>query len=587
MTVGVKMSQTGKVSKRKWVLWGAALVLLLVLASAFTAWHYRYDLLERKVRQVFAQNGFDVELNISSADTHKMRVESIELSSGGKQVFTASRVELEYDYKNALKGEFERVVIERPIVNITLDKPGNIINDWFTKSSGGNGFVFPARGVNIEEAVINWHAPFGHGKTTASIDATSATHWNFIYQSPGTVLSKDGVSLTLDLNGGAVQELQGEVTSFGSIISKTLTAPNLQMGHMKTDYHFDFSRRKSGEINASGWLNFDGVGLETEKYSAKTAILKLDIESTFDPKTNGFENMSSHWKLQSDDVALKNPAYRQQMARRLISYNALQQAPIAQHFAGILPKKLSSLLAGFSARGEGNFFANKDGYKVSIKDNFTLKNQSQSIKITSNVPDAWMYKAQEKAVIIDVNVDWNGANAVRVLGLKAQGVSSNGLRLDAVNSLQAQLQSRENWHMQMDGQALRLAPFDIDLSYAQNNGERDIRVSGALDYDGIVPGGVVKGLQASGVLTTHIEQSSAREFRLGFAPKKTVHMDGFISTSGWQANDIAFTLPATKSLISTTGTGRKMLADLQNLQAQIISPAQDRHSEYYSAKCAG
>lgn len=579
MTVGVKMSQTGKVSKRKWVLWGAVLVLLLVLAGAFMAWHYRYNLLERKVRQIFDQNGFDIELEITSADAHRMNVENIELLSGGKPVFTASHVELEYDYKHALKGEFERVVIEHPTMNITLDESGNISNDWFPKKSGGNDFVFPAKGLNIEDAVINWHAPFGHGKTTVSLDAKSATHWNLIYQSPGTVLSKDEVSLTLDLNGGAEQERQDKVTSFGSIISKALTAPNLQMGHMKTDYHFDFSRKKSGEIGASGWLNFGGVGLETEKYSAKTAILKLDIESTFDPKTNGFKTLLSHWKLQSEDVSVKNPAYRQQIAKRLTSYNALQKAPIAKHFSGILPKKLSGLLASFSARGGGDFFVNKDGYRISFTDGITLKSQGQSIEITSNAPNALLYKAQENTLSVDVNVDWSGANAVRISGLKAQGVSSNGFRLNTVNSLQVQLQSKESWRMQKQGHALRLAPFDIDLNYTQNNGESDIWVSGVLDYDGIVPGGVVKGLRAGGVLTAHTNADAAREFKLGFAPQNTVHMDSFISTSGWQAKDIAFTLPMTKTLIYATGTGREMLADLQSLQAQIISPAQDRHMD--------
>ena len=249
--------------------------------GAFTAWHYRYNLLERKVRQVFAQNGFDVELEISSADTHKMIVENIELSSGGKRVLMASRLELEYNYKHALKGEFERVVIERPTVNITLDKSGNIINDWFSKNSSGSGFVFPVKGLSIEDAVINWHAPFGHGKTTASMDANSATHWNLIYESPDTVLFKDGISLTLDLNGGAEQERQGKVTSFGSIISKTLATPNLLMGHMKTDYRFDFNRKKSGEINASGWLNFGGGGFGDGKIYCENDRLETGYRNKF------------------------------------------------------------------------------------------------------------------------------------------------------------------------------------------------------------------------------------------------------------------------------------------------------------------
>ena len=309
----------------------------------------------------------------------------------------------------------------------------------------------------------------------------------------------------------------------------------------------------------------------------KTIALKLDIETNFDPKTNGFENLSSHWKLQSGDVAVKNPAYRQQIARRLTSYDALQKAPIAQHFAGILPKKLSSLLSGFSARGEGEFFTNKDGHRIGFTDDFTLKNQDQSIEITSNTPNAWTYEVQKNAVRIDANIDWSGANAVLISSLKAQGASSNGLRLDAVNLLKARLRSKENWRMQKEGHALRLAAFDVDLSYVQNNGESDIWVSGELDYDGIVPGGVVKGLQADGVLTAHIGQGAADEFKLGFAPVNTVHMDSFISTSGWKAKDIMFTLPATKNLIHTTGMGREMLADLQSLQAKIISPAQDRH----------
>ncbi len=583
MTAQMKMSHTGKVSKRHPVFWGVAVLILVVLVGGYYTWHNRYHLLEHKVRQVFAKNGFQVELNIISADGNNMVAKNIHLSSGSVSVLDMPRLELEYDIANALKGEFERVVMVRPHIRLTLDETGKVINDWLPTGSRNSRLVFPHKGVEIEEALLDWQAPFGQGKTLVSVEAKSAVSWALIYDSPETVIKKDGLTLLLDVKGGAEQIQKDKVEAFGTVNATAMETPALAADSMQADYRLNFEKLSADKILTQGWMNVQGEGTQVGETVVDKFTLKLDLDTEFDPKLGVFETYSSQWKLQAEAVSLFDKVNRKKFAERLTSYQALRNTPIAEQFAALLPRKLENLLTEFSLQGEGHITINKDGYKLDLTDVLTLKNKSQQVDIFANENEVVQYEKLANLLKFDVDVDWGGSHPIGISNLKMQASSVNGMGIETVKNVNAQLSTQVGWRVKTGSGISKLSPFSIGLDYLQGEGRQKILLSGAIEYTGAVPGGIVRDLRAEGVVTTRISGTRNENFRLGFAPKTDIYIGTFTNLSGWQAKDVIFAMPVTENLIRTGRQGREMSVNLQNVDTQIVSPTQDRHMDIHAA----
>ena len=586
----IKKSQVVRKNGQPIFLLGLAVILLALSGLATLLWLYRYDLLEYKFRQILAKNGLDSHIEIISADKHKAVLKAVHVSKNGKQILAIERIELGYNFKQVLKGEFTQAILSKPVVNLRLDETGNILDDWIAKPTGDVGFVFPNNGIVIEDAQINWQAPFGGGRIHMSGEAKSASDWDFVYDAPNMHIQKDGADYRFDMKGGIVQNMNDAVTSFGEIKASSLNFGGLETSAAKIDFNLNFEQISSENILINGWAHWVGDEVETIQYKAKKTKLKLDINTVYQRATSqrpvgAFGQFSADWDLSLTDVIMKYQAERRRRARVLTAYDSMSKAPIAMHFADVLPRKLEDLFGSFSAQGQGGIAVDQDGYKLHLKDTFMVTGKHQAVKITSKADEAIVHNKQEKTLQLSADLDWGGANHVHVKNLNVQAESLNGYSVQSVQSLIARLQTNDDWRRQVDGHNLRLSPLDLRLKYTHHSGVQDVRMSGAIDYDGLVPSGVVMGLRTQGIVKVHTATrlGKQRSFKLGFHPKGRVHIQSLTNISGWQARNLSFDIVGADELIRTgeTGeTGRELISRLNNVKAQIISPDKLRHLEF-------
>lgn len=558
------------------------MVAIAIIAALL--WHNRYSLLEQQVRQKFADMGIEAELDIVALDQHSAVVRDISFASNGTPILSISEAELSYELKQALNGQFQRIIIHRPAANLNLDAQGNIIDDWVSLLTSRNGeqnsVSLPSQGILIEDGQISWQAPFAHGTAEVSAEIQSLQSWNFNIDARDVVLTQNDVSLKLDIQGVAEQVSADVFTAIGTVSTTGVDTPALRTKAAKLDFSLSFAEAPAQKIDVAGWVHMAAAQLSSDAYTAESIKLNLDIKAGFDTAALQFDPSTFHWVLQGDDVAMRNADQRRTQAQTLTGYQAMSAAPIAQHFADGLSQKLDQLLAGFSVRGEGDFISMEDGYKIQLSDTFTAGNARQALHVSAPQKDIVHYSARTGILALSADLSWTGARPIDVYGLEIQGRSDNGIRFAEMRNLKGKIVSQAPWHLQKDGQSFRLAPFSFLLDYRQADGVRDVALTGAIDYDGLVPGGAVQGLRAGGILNMHMREDG---FRIGIVPKGNIRMNMFTSGSGWLAKDVVFALEPSQTLMTegqrvTEGQrGRALRMNLNHVRTHLIDPAGDRH----------
>ncbi|MBL4869619.1 MAG: YdbH domain-containing protein [Robiginitomaculum sp.] len=558
----------------------AALLGLFTLFGLI--WVFRYDLIEYKLKRALAKNGLTTEMQILSMNATKAVLGAVHISKNGQAVLSVDRLELEYEVEHALKGRFDKISLHRLVTHITLDGAGNVMNDWWPRSSRGGQFEFPKNGVSVEDAQINWHSPIGDGLLGVSGTVNSPTNWSFVYEAADVQIQKDGLSVNFDISGGAVQKLENKVTVFGTVEARSVAAPTLKSEFMNVDFKLNLAKETSEPTIINGWINIAGDTVDTAKYLASRTELKLDIDTVYHNHNRQFGQFTADWDLKFVDVVMKEQAERQRLARVLTSYNAMSKTPIAMYFADILPRKLENLFEKFSVKGRGNVRASQDGYEIHLKDNFLVTGLDQIVTISSKAENAILYTKPDHNIMADLDIDWSGANGMQIKNFKAQAESLNGVSLEYLRSLSAHIQMTEQWRRQIDGQNFRLSPIDAWLQYRHHGNVRDITLQGAMDYDGLVPSGRVLGLQTQGIVTIHSVNTptSQQNTHMGFQPQGDIFIKNLTNISGWKAKDLTFGMTESSRLINFDADGRSLFAQLNNVSAQIISPDDQRRLKF-------
>lgn len=577
MSQAGKIAAPGKVKRRR--IWFAVISVILVGIGVLAAilWYNRYSILEDQFRKRLEHIGVNAELEIVKIGSETALIRNVRVSASGEEIFDITEVELHYVFKQALKGQFEKIILRDPTANIALGADGQWIGDWLPQTSGqtsASTLPFPVQGVVIDDGVLNWHAPFGHGKANINADITTLSQWNLSLDAPNTVLTSDDVVLKLDIHSDVQQTDAQNAIATGAIRTRNMDTPQLRADSASIDFNFSFARRGETDAGVKGWLYLEGLGLDMDGYAAQSIKLKLDIDTLYNMESHGFAPSTTHWNLDSRNVKVKDKAERLARARTLTAYEAMILAPIAQYFADIYPQKLEHLLSQFSATGAGDFVTTGNGYEVRLKDTFLVKATDQSLHITTVEPNTLVYRDDLDTLKANVDMNWTGEYPIQVQGLKLQARTSNGFQLEAMQTLSARIVSASTWRKRRGKQAFRLAPFTVDLDYTQVSDTRHVRLNGTLDYDGLIPGGAVTGLMAAGEIRLNMRGNT---LTLGFDPATNIHMDTFESGTGWRVENIEFAMEKSDNLMRTKAGGRVLLANLNQVHANIISPTGDRH----------
>ncbi|HHL43487.1 MAG TPA: hypothetical protein ENJ42_07715 [Hellea balneolensis] len=167
------------------------------------------------------------------------------------------------------------------------------------------------------------------------------------------------------------------------------------------------------------------------------------------------------------------------------------------------------------------------------------------------------------------DLDWTARRALQIRGLDFRAHSRNGLALEGVESIAAKIFSTKTWVKTVERTKTRLAPFAVDFSFENTARQRSVGFSGALDYDGLVPGGTIQGLKAKGGLDIRLRGGG---FVMDFLPETPVSLTRFTNASGWTVKNARFNIADGRKILQRRGAARPLSSRLVNVRADVSSP---------------
>lgn len=584
-----KMSLNGKVAKKpksrvrkilRAVLWGLLVLAVLIVIALALIWHNRTRLMEGQIRKLMAKQGYDVALDIQKLSTNRAIITDISVSKKGDVFFKSERAIIDYDYGKRMA---QRIELVRPYINVAFDTKGKITSRWMPPSSGnGEAIILPPDGLIIDRAVVDWQlmldadTTLGAGQANITADIKTNTDWNANISGAQNHLSTAALSgnfendIFIETNDGKSFDIFGSV-DIENLNTDLLFLSGFKSKRLNSQFKLNYTLDDKIENSVlSGWYHAKIKDLFLQDYAVGAADIKVD-----DMTRRGDGQISANWQISAKAAQISNDAMRKGLADRLTSHSALAQTPIAQYFTGTIYSKAERLLSGFELEGNGTYIAGKSGYKIGLDKPLRLSAEGQKVEVTRNKDGFITYNKGKSEIQVGADIDWSGTQALKLTDFSLGAHSKNGARIDAVNSIESQVDSIGTWRLHSDGEDVRLAPFGIDFAYKdQGSNIRNVRIGGGIDYDGPVPGGSVKGLKADGAMDLRMH---GQNFTLGYRPAGPLSIAGYTNPSGWMIRDLEFTMAPQENLLTTTASARIMRTVLKDVGAQIIDPQNKRH----------
>jgi Dicarboxylate transport len=584
-----KMSQSGKIAKgplpkRDKVLRLVALFLLISLfvlgVVANVIWYNRTSLAENQIRKFMTKNGYDITLNVQKLSKNQITIANIAISKDKNVFFKSAHTIVDYDLSSR---KAQRIKLLNPYLKIKFDTKGSIISTWMMQNAkeAANPTV-PLKGITIENAVIDWRVmqnkdtAIGEGQAGLSANIISKINWSANSTSTQSFFNSDALKgnvehdIFIETKDGNSFEIFGSV-NVEKLNANLLSLKNFRALSVDNTFKLKLVRSKKNEQSIlSGWSEMRIRKLLTQDYSAEDVNLKLEQFNL-----SAGDRITANWLLKTNGMRIRDDDMRANLANKLTSHNAMANIPIAQFLTRPIYNKAERLLNGFTMNGQGVFASTDAGYAIHLEKSLDFKAIGQTVRFTQKSGNFIQYNKADSRFTLKGDMNWSGVQALQLTNFSLDANSTNGVKLDAVNNIHARIRSQKTWRLHNDGDDVRLAPFDVDFTYADlGNALRTVNLTGGVDFDGPVPGGTVLGMKATGKTSLRLQ---GRDFILGFTPSGPLLIGEFTNPSGWTAKLLAFTLEPQANLLSRSAKSSIMRTALTDVSAQIIGPADNRH----------
>ena len=154
--------------------------------------------------------------------------------------------------------------------------------------------------------------------------------------------------------------------------------------------------------------------------------------------------------------------------------------------------------------------------------------------------------------------------------------SENGWRLNGVKKFSANISTERDWKITgIDNIPARLSPFKAEAVYIGGH-NRNLKINGAINYDGAVPGAVVTALKTGGDVTMMM---TGNERVMRFIPKNNAPFTiARIETdTEWRAEDVSGQLLTQGPLYKRKGNQSEVSASLANVQFILSDRPNERN----------
>ena len=516
------------------------------------------------------EQGIKAELSIDSINQTQATVKNIRLmdetSDKGQVFFQAEKITAEYEWREALKGRFEKITLLKPQAQFTLDEKGQIIDGWLPPRGDGegDGVVLPPKGIILQDGVFTLGSPFG--KAVAQIDATYFAKDNFTaklnieptkfsygeWRMAGggrfdIELKEDNPSVKLDLQ---LSNLEHPIIDATDLHMRGDMVPELSGEHIKIAGNLDFkfgSLITAQILAGEGQFNWKG---RAERNSTKPHPLAL----------------SGNWFSAASDVTLPDPARRKSLADRLSLSEALLKAPIAQNFSADLTRKITTLLERSDIEAAGQIELDSKGLEISLSAPAIIRSDKTTLHMAQTpLAPLYNFSRDDEELRLAFHASLTEPVGLSFRAAKLVAPTFNGWELEGVTGFSADVSTAEIWRgAGPQGREARLAPFKAKVDYKGGTEPRNLLLSGGIDYDGIVPGGYVTGLSTAGRMMMDLNGGamSVRYKAEGDAP---ILISKIETTTDWRGEDVSAKLLSETPIFKRNRNSSEMNAELSKV----------------------
>lgn len=573
-------------SKRGWTVWRvmglclATLLMLLLIALAYI-WSNRYDFAEGVIIDILAEQGIEADLSIRRAGKTGAVIGDIDLRTGGAPVFSAKTITAEYQWRDLLNGDVERLVLDRAVLRITLDAQGKITDGWMPAGSGdGTQIKLPPRGITLKDAQITAVTPFGEiplrgdinvlSRTAITADLTLAeTTVNYkdmtvrVGGPMNIVLKDDDIELETNLRLPQVSLSGGTRIINGATLS----------GHHK------ITRGETVSITSTMGARADSI--TTNRFDAGAAVLSWDGVVGLSAAPMAFETARGTWDASIKDARISDIDMARDLARTLSLSDTLSVTPIAESFAPGLTDMASDLLRGVDIKGAGAVTLSPAEIDLRLSEGLSITSPKTALRVLPDERRAlYRFDRDTATAKAQLSLALSGRYPMTLSGLSVDMSTPDGLAIESLNTIKATLRRPNDWRATKDGRDVRLGGSAMTLDYKAGTA-RILNAVGPIDFDGPLPGGFATTLRTNGQLSVTLSGDS---LTADFIPRintdkaeAPVTVQRFETTTAWRVDDVSFTLAQiSEPLFIKRGNNTTTAASLRDLKTMAVQTETDQ-----------
>ena len=531
--------------RRRIVYWVFVIILsclFLLLCGAVYIWVNRYALMEDIAVDALADTGVEAKLSIESVNKTQAVIKQINLSENGSVFFSADKIIANYEWRDVLKGQATGLKFIKPSGRVTIDETGKIIDSWLPdlqNNTGDEETVLPPDGIKIQQGSLVVVSPYGEINTQITAEYYTAENFNAALSIAPTNLAYDQWQIQ---GGGDIDiSLSGNMPKIKTdIYLERLDHPafNAQNLSVKSDL---IPHINSSKIDISGPARFTFDVLNTKQLVTKSGQFKWIGNLNLNREKSAL-SLNGDWDTELSGLSIPDPKRRRDLSQRLSLSEALAKTPIAQNFSPDLTLALSDLLTDARLTATGHAERNAAGMTLSLNAPAELLSQTTRLTLKQNAQIP-IYRFDKTASDISLAFDAEMPQPAgfRIQQAKFSAHSKSGFRLGGVKAFSGKISTQSEWSsVGIDKTPARLSPFQAQIFYS-TLGKKTLRITGDIDYDGLLPGAVVTGMKAGGEVIMNISDS---ENLMEFLPKDDlpITIARVATKTQWRAHDVSVRL---------------------------------------------
>ncbi len=578
----VHKAENSRPKRKKWwviALWIIFALLLICALVLYWVWENRNELIENRIIAELERAGFQAELSITELGETGATAEDIRIKRDGELLIEADQLDVDYVWREAMEGRVKRVVLRGPRAKIVIDETGKWVNPLGAGSGGGGRNFLPPEGISIIDGYLDIQSPIGNIKSSLN----------------GEIKTQDYMTLTLEF------EDKGEALSYGDFSTLMSGTASIRINGRERDADVVLKGRSWRYKNMGGdALNIQGERLKLDVQPQEVWLRgPLNVEmSGFKGKAVIADNMDLNWQgslgltrgenstllaegrwdVGTQGFEVIDPEVRNDITRTLSLYNSLSRTPVTRDFAKPLKSSIGRIIKNPDLDGAGIIEKSRESITVDLEDIDISRKGSVVAKVFPRPGQAeYSFDRSSQQIKLNFDASLQGAYPMDFKNSRLVLKSTNGRNIRGTESFSGQVTIPQTWTSQTpDGRPTEIRPVTANVNYRGGAGVRNLKLSGALNYDGDIPGGYATGLETEGELNVRLGKTTDIFYKAKLGT--SVLMQTFDNPTEWTASNVKFDLVenAQTPLFSTRDRRGKLTANVTNLSADLANSDRTR-----------